>query len=62
MNVIISTSILVGDNIMPVKHPMKPGFTYRACGTLKKNKERIQKFKFNRRLEIYLSEQTRCGL
>ena len=30
---------------MPEIHLRWPGFTYIACGPLKKNKERIQKFK-----------------
>ena len=30
---------------MPEMHFKKPGFTYGACGTFTKNKERIQKFK-----------------
>ena len=30
---------------MPEMHLKQPGFTYRAYGPLKKNKERIQKFK-----------------
>ena len=49
MNAIISTSILVGDNIMPVKHPMKPGFTYRACGTLKKKQRKNTKIQIQQK-------------
>ena len=30
---------------MPEMHLRQPGFTYRACGTFTKNKEKIQKFK-----------------
>ena len=30
---------------MPEIHLKQPGFTYSACGTFTKNKERIQKFK-----------------
>ena len=30
---------------MPEMHLRWPGFTYNACGSFKKNKERIQKFK-----------------
>ena len=30
---------------MPEMHSKQLGFTYRACGPLTKNKERIQKFK-----------------
>ena len=30
---------------MPEIHFKQPGFTYSACGSITKNKERIQKFK-----------------
>ena len=30
---------------MPEMHLKQPGFTYSACGSFPKNKERIQKFK-----------------
>ena len=30
---------------MPEKHLRQPGFTYSACGTFTKNKERIKRFK-----------------
>ena len=30
---------------MPEMHLRQPGFTYSACGSFTKNKERIQKFK-----------------
>ena len=30
---------------MPEMYLQKPGFTYSACGSFTKNKERIQKFK-----------------
>ena len=36
---------LTGDKVMPEMHLKQPGFTYSACGTLSKSKERIQKFK-----------------
>ena len=29
---------------MPEMHLRQPGFTYSACGTFTKNKEKIQKF------------------
>ena len=29
---------------MPEMHLKKPGFTYNACGSFTKNKERIEKF------------------
>ena len=44
---------------MPEKHLRQPGFTYSACGTFTKNKERIKRFKKNRILEIYLSKRIR---
>ena len=45
MNKIINQFLLAGDKFMPEMHLKQPGFTYSACGTFTKNKERIQKFK-----------------
>ena len=39
-------------------HSRRPGFTYRACGSFTKNKERIQIFKEPGKSNIYLSKQT----
>ena len=36
---------MVGDKFMPEIHLGQPVFTYSACGTFTKNKERKQKFK-----------------
>ena len=45
MNEIVNKFLLVGDKFMPKMHLRQPGFTYSACGSFTKNKERIQKFK-----------------
>ena len=45
MNEIVNKVLLAGDKSMPKMHLRQPGFSYTACGTLTKNKERIQKFK-----------------
>ena len=45
MNEIVNKFLLAGDKFMPQMHLQQPGFTYSACGTFIKNKERIQKFK-----------------
>ena len=45
MNEIVNKFLLVGDKCMPEMHLRQPGFTYSACGSFTKNKERIQKFK-----------------
>ena len=37
--------LLAGDKFMPEMHLRQPQFTYSACGSFTKNKERIQKFK-----------------
>ena len=37
-------------------HLKQPGFTYSACETFTKNKERIQKLKKNRRYRPYLQK------
>ena len=44
MNEIVNNFLLVGDKFMPEMHLKQPGFTYSACGTFTKNKERIGKF------------------
>ena len=36
--------LLVRDKVMSEIHLKQPGFTYSACGTFIKNKERIKKF------------------
>ena len=40
MNEIIDKFLLFGDKFVPEMHLRQPGFTYSACGTFKKNKER----------------------
>ena len=45
MNEIVNKFLLAGDAFMPEMHLKQPGFTYSACGSFTKNKERIQKFK-----------------
>ena len=44
MNKIINKFLLAEDKFMPEMHLRQPGFTYSACGTFTKNKEKIQKF------------------
>ena len=43
MNDIINKFLLAGDKFIPEMHLRKPGFTYSACGSFTKNKQRIQK-------------------
>ena len=45
MNEIPNTFLLTVDKYMPEMHLRQSEFTYRACGTFTKNKERIQKVK-----------------
>ena len=45
MNEIRNKFLLAGDKFMPQMHLRQPGFTYSACGSFTKNKERIPKFK-----------------
>ena len=45
MNEIVNKFLLVGDKFMPEMHIKLPGFTYSACGSFNKNKERVQNFK-----------------
>ena len=44
MNEIVNKLLLAEDKFMPEMHLKEPGFTYSACGSFIKNKERIQKF------------------
>ena len=45
MNEIVNKFWLPGDKFIPEMCLRQTGFTYSACGTFAKNKERIQKFK-----------------
>ena len=45
MNEIINKFLLARHKFMPKIHLKQPQFTYSACGTFTKNKERIKKFK-----------------
>ena len=49
MNEIVKKVLLVIYKFMPEMHLKQPGFTYSACGSFTKNKERIRKLKKNRR-------------
>ena len=44
MNEILNKYLLAGNKIMPELHLKQPGFTYSACGSFIRNKERIEKF------------------
>ena len=44
MNEIMNKFLLVGDKFMPEMHLKQHGFTYSACGSFTRNKERIEKF------------------
>ena len=58
MNEIVNKFLLPGYKFLPEMHLKQPGFTYSACGPFTKNKERIQKFKQNRRYKLYLQKRT----
>ena len=45
MNEIVNKFLLRRDKLMPEMHLRQPGFTYSACGTFTKTKQRMQKFK-----------------
>ena len=45
MNEIVNKFLLAGDKFMPEMHLKQPGFTYSACPSFTKKKERVQKFK-----------------
>ena len=44
MNEIVNKFLLIGDKFMQEMHLKQPGFTYSACGSFTKNKERIERF------------------
>ena len=44
MNQIVNKFLLAGDKLMSEMHLKQPRYTYSACGTFTKNKQRIQKF------------------
>ena len=44
MSNIVNKFLVAEDKFMPEMHLRQPGFTYRACGSFTKNKQRIQKF------------------
>ena len=60
MNEVFNKFLLAKDEFMPEMHLRQPGFTYSACGTFTKNKERTQKLKNKQTgFMIYLSKRTR---
>ena len=44
MNEIVNKFLLVGNKFTPERHLKQPGFTYSACGSFTKNKERTEGF------------------
>ena len=45
INDVINKFLLAGDKFIPEMHLRQPQFTYSACGSFTKHKQRIQKFK-----------------
>ena len=43
MNKIVDKFLKIGDKFIPETHLRQPGFTYSACGSFNKNKQRTQK-------------------
>ena len=54
MNEIVNNFFLARDVSMPEIHLRQPEFIYSACGTFKKNKERIQNLKKQKIQYIYI--------
>ena len=42
MNELVNNFLLVGDKFMPGMHLKQPSFTYSACGSFTKNKQKIE--------------------
>ena len=53
MNEIVNKFLLTGDKFMPEIHLKQSGFTYSACCSFTKNKERIRKIYANRKYKLY---------
>ena len=45
MSEIVNKFLLAGDKYIHEMHSKQPGFTYSACGSFTKNKERIENFR-----------------
>ena len=45
MNEIVNKFLLAADTFMPEMHLKQPGFTYSACRTFTKNKQKIKNLK-----------------
>ena len=56
MNKIINKFLLAGDKFIAKMYSKQLGFTYSARLSFTKNKERIEKFKINRKFNIYYSK------
>ena len=57
MNEILNTFLQTGDTFMPELHLRQRRFTYSACGTFSKHRERIQKFKKTDNLNYIFKEK-----
>ena len=55
MNEIVNKFLLAGDKFVPEMHLKQLGFTYTACGSFTKNKERIQNSK-KRKIQTILTK------
>ena len=55
-NVIINRLLLAADKFMPEMHLKQRWFTYNACGTFTKNKERMKKVK-KQHIQILICKQ-----
>ena len=57
MNEIVNKFLLTGDKFMSELHLKEPGFTYSACGTFTRNKERTENFMQRKNIDfIYRNE------
>ena len=51
MNKLVDDFLLTGDKFIPKLYLRQPGFTYSACGSFTKHRERIQKIRDTRNLK-----------
>ena len=59
VNEIVNKFLLAGDKFITKMHLKQPGCTYISCVPFTKDKERIQKFKRNRKYKICLQKRIR---
>ena len=61
INEIVNKFLLAGDKFMPEMYLKQPGFAYITCGSIIRNKERIEKFMLTGNTNIYRNELVKAS-